>query len=227
MDSIGAHVTVGMISMNEEGAVARVIQKIQAVIPGAEIVIVDSSHDQTPVIASRLGARVIRQFPPQGYGVAMMTLLQASTREVVITLDCDDTYPTEIIPELAAFVLNNTYDLVDASRLKRKPSAMPWINYLANVFFASIASLLFWRKLTDLHSGMRAYRKSMIDALHFQAKGDALPVELLLKPMTHGYRVHVVFIDYVERIGNSKMRPLRSAFWTLKRMITVRLGVYL
>ncbi len=223
MDLIGTRVTVAMISMNEEQSVAIVIKKIQSVIPGAEILIVDSSNDQTPVIAFALGAKVIRQFPPRGYGVAMMTVLRESTREVVVTMDCDDTYPTEKIPELAALILDKDYDLVDGSRLKNKPRAMPWLNYFANVFFAGIASVFFLRKLTDLHSGMRAYRKSMIDELHFEAEGDALPVELLLKPILYGYNVHGVFIDYQERVGQSKMRPLKSAWWTLKRIINIRL----
>ena len=224
MDSIGTRVTVAMISMNEEGSVATVIRKIKRVIPGAEILIVDSSQDQTPVIATALGAKVIRQFPPRGYGSAMMAALRESSREVVITMDCDDTYPAERIPEIAALVLDQGYDLVDASRLKNKPKAMPWVNYFANVFFAWVATALFLQKFTDLHSGMRAYRKSMLDTLHFAAHGEALPVELLLKPIIYGYNVHVVFIDYQERIGQSKMRPLSSAWWTLKRLVKMRFG---
>ena len=224
MDSIGTRVTVAMITMNEESSVAIVIKKIQDVIPGAEILIVDSSHDQTPVIAAALGATVIRQFPPRGYGVAMMKVLQESARDVVVTMDCDDTYPAEKIPELAALVLDKGFDVVDASRLKHKPKAMPWLNYIANVSFAWVATVLFMRRLTDLHSGMRAYRKSMIDALHFQADGAALPVELLLKPLISGYKVHVEFIDYHERIGTSKMRPLSTSWWTIKRIINTRLG---
>lgn len=222
MRSIGSRVTVSMITMNEEAAVAAVIKDIQRIIPEAEILIVDSSKDNTPVIAAELGARVLRQFPPQGYGPAMERALRESTREVVVTLDCDNTYPAEQIPLLAKMVLEQGYDLVDASRLQKKPDAMPWLNYFANSFFAWIASLLFLRRLTDLHSGMRAYRKSMIDAMHFQAKGAALPVELLLKPMTHGYKVSTVFIDYRERVGVSTMQPLSSAWWTLKRIFNVR-----
>lgn len=218
-------VTVSMITMNEEGSVAAIIKDIQRIIPGAEILIVDSSKDATPIIAQELGAKVIRQFPPRGYGPAMERALREGTREVVVTLDCDDTYPVDKIPELAALILDQRYDLVDASRLKSKPQAMPWLNYFANVFFAGIASVLFFRKLTDLHSGMRAYRKSMIDALSFQANGAALPVELLLKPIILGYKVHSVFIDYHERIGASKMQPLSSAWWTLKRIIKVRFSI--
>ena len=223
LNTIGQRVTVSMITMNEEASVAIVIKNIQQALPEADILIVDSSHDKTPLIAEALGARVIRQFPPRGYGPAMERALRESTREVVITMDCDDTYPAEKIPEFAALILESGYDLIDGSRLKKKPKAMPWLNYCANVFFACIATLLFFRRLTDLHSGMRAYRKSMINELTFQAQGDALPVELLLKPILKGYKVHVQFIDYHERIGVSTMRPLRSAWWTIKRIINVRL----
>lgn len=209
--------------MNEEASVGIVIQQIQHILPHAEILIIDSSKDNTPAIAEQLGARVIRQFPPRGYGPAMECALREGTREVIVTLDCDNTYPVEKIPELATLVLEQGYDLVDASRLKSKPKAMPWLNYFANVFFALIASFLFFRKITDLHSGMRAYRKSMIDALKLQSQGAALPVELLLKPMTLGYKVTTVFIDYRDRIGESKMQPLNSAWWTLKRIVKVRL----
>ncbi len=59
--------SVVMITMNEEGAVALVIKQIRAVAPGAEILIVDSSKDQTAEIAGALGARVIKQFPPRGW----------------------------------------------------------------------------------------------------------------------------------------------------------------
>src|SRR3990167_3164419 len=85
LTTLGSRVTVGMVSMNEEEAVVTVIKAIKIAIPNAEILIVDSSLDQTPIIAARMGARVIRQYPPCGYGVAMMRVLRESTREVVVT----------------------------------------------------------------------------------------------------------------------------------------------
>jgi glycosyltransferase involved in cell wall biosynthesis len=221
-ESTWKDLTVAMITRNEEKAVGKVISDIQKIVPGAEILVVDSSSDATAQIAERLGSRVIRQFPPQGYGPAMDTALRSAAGKVVVTLDCDDTYPAECIPNLARLVLDDGYDLVDASRLKTKPEAMPWINYLANVGFAMFASLLFFRWLTDLHSGMRAYRKSMIDELKYEAKGAALPVELLLRPIKMGKRCKVVFIDYRQRVGISTMMPLQSAWWTLKRIFSVR-----
>ena len=69
---------------------------------------------------------------------------------------------------------------------------------------------------------MRAYRKSMIDQLTFHPDGPALPVELLLLPIRSGFKVKVVFIRYTTRIGDSTLRPLHSAWWTLKRILNVR-----
>ena len=158
-----AALTVAMITLNEEEAVGTVIREIRGVVPDAEILIVDSSHDQTAEIAESLGARVIKQLPPRGYGPAMDRALRAGTGEVVVTLDCDNTYPAEEIPRLARLVMDEGFDVVDGSRLKGKPGAMPWLNYLANAGFATIASVLFLRRLSDLHSGMRAYRKSLIE----------------------------------------------------------------
>jgi glycosyltransferase involved in cell wall biosynthesis len=218
----GEDISIVMITMDEEKAVGKVIGDIQAVLPGAEIVIVDSSRDATPEIAAALAATVIRQFPPQGYGRAMDLALRSYTRPVAVTMDCDDTYPVDFIEPMARMVLDEGYDLVDGSRLKRKPPAMPWINYLANWGFALIASALFARRLTDLHSGMRAYRRGLIADLGCDPIGPALPVDLILRTVRRGYKVKSIFIPYRERIGRSTMRPFQSACWTAKRIFGSR-----
>lgn len=222
MAGIGERITVAMITRNEEKAVAKVVGDIQRVLPEAEIVIVDSSSDRTAEVAAALGARVVKQFPPRGYGPAMDQALRSSAREVIVTLDCDDTYPVEFIEPIARMVLEEGYDLVDGSRLAGKPAAMPWINYFANWGFAMLASLVFFQRIRDLHSGMRAYRRSLIERLHYDMNGAALPVELLLRPVREGYKVKVITIPYRPRIGESTMRPLQSALWTLKRICRAR-----
>jgi len=217
-------ISVVMISMNEEKAVAQVIADIRAHAPDAEILLVDSSKDRTPEIAEQAGARVIRQFPPQGYGKAMELALRSGKGDVIITLDCDNTYPAREIPFLAKMVMEDGWDVVDASRLKSKPRAMPWTNYIGNKLFAVVATVLFKRHVTDLHSGMRAYRKSMIDALEFEPKGAALPVELLLLPIKLGYKVTTLFIEYFDRTGVSTMNPFDTCKWTAWRIWRVWAG---
>ena len=217
-----SNISVVMITMNEEKAVSTVIAGIKAADPSAEILIVDSSSDKTPDIAEHLGAKVIRQYPPQGYGPAMDLALRSAMNDVIITMDCDNTYPANEILRFAGLISNEGYDLVDGSRLKHKPAAMPLINYLANYGFALLSSVLFGCRLTDLHSGMRAYRKSMLHKLSYNSRGAALPVELLLRPIREGYKVKFLFIEYDFRIGVSTMQPLQSAWWTLRRILRVR-----
>ena len=60
-------------------------------------------------------------------------------------------------------MIDEGYDLVNATRLARRPKAMPFANYLANRIFAWTARLFHGIRTTDVHSGMRAYRKSMIE----------------------------------------------------------------
>ena len=213
-------ITVAMISMNEENAVHKVIEDIKTVIAGldAEILVVDSSKDRTPEIAAAAGARVVRQFPPQGYGRAMGRALSEGRGDVVITLDCDDTYPADRIPDLARMVLDGSTDLVNASRLESRPVTMPFSNYLANWLFAFVSWILLGVKTTDVHSGMRAYRRTMLEKVTFDPNGPALPVELLLKPALLGYRISEVFIPYNDRIGVTTLNKWESTIWTFRRI---------
>jgi glycosyltransferase involved in cell wall biosynthesis len=215
-----AMISVAMITMNEEKAVAAVIADIRAALHDREheIVIVDSSRDATPEIAEQLGARVIRQFPPRGYGNAMARVLQECYGEVTVTLDCDGTYPAVEIPRLADMVLSGDCDLVNASRLEKRPAAMPWANYVANWVFAVTGRILVGVKSTDLHSGMRAYSRQVIERVKVDPNGPALPVDLLLKPALMGFHIKEVFIPYNERIGQTTLRRWTSTLWTFRRI---------
>lgn len=214
------NLTVSMISMNEEKAVGKVIDSIQAVVPEAEVLLVDSSSDATPQIAESKGARVVRQFPPQGYGPAMERALRDAGGDVIVTLDCDDTYPVEMIPKLANLVIEDEYDIVNATRLARRPQTMPFLNYLANWTFAKTASVVYGVGTSDVHSGMRAYRASMIEALEFVTDASALPVELWLKPIALGFRAAEVPIEYSERMGDTTLDRFNSTVWTFKRIFS-------
>ncbi|PYL83444.1 MAG: glycosyltransferase/SAM-binding domain-containing protein, partial [Verrucomicrobia bacterium] len=186
---------------------------IRRVVPDAEIFLVDSSRDRTAEIAEQLGCRVFKQFPPKGYGPAMDRAVRDASGDVVVTLDCDDTYPVDTIPTLVAMIQDG-WDLVNTTRVANRPKAMPLANFVANRAFALSARLLHGIKTTDVHSGMRAYRKSMIDAVQWNANGPALPVDMLVVPYRMGYRVTEVPIEYRERIGETTLRRFKSTWWT-------------
>jgi glycosyltransferase involved in cell wall biosynthesis len=214
-------VTVSMITLNEERAVAKVVKDIRRVVPAAEIFLVDSSSDRTAEVAQQLGCRVLKQFPPKGYGPAMDRAVRDASGDVVVTLDCDDTYPVEAIPRLVAMI-DEGWDLVNTTRVAKRPQAMPFSNFVANRVFAIGARLLHGIKTTDVHSGMRAYRKSMIDALQWDANGPALPVDMLIVPYRMGFRVTEVPIEYRQRIGTTTLQRFKSTLWTFRRLWRAR-----
>ena len=223
MNTLDQEISIVMISMNEEKAIKSVISGIQKYTPNAEIVIIDSSSDKTAEIAKEfLNVKLIKQFPPIGYGPAMSLALRSATRKYIVTLDCDNTYPPEAILHMVEMMKNNSLDLVDGSRLRSKPKNMPWINYLGNIFFGLIASILFFRIFLDLHSGMRVYLKDSLEKFSWREKEPALPVELLLMMQKQNKNIGIYYIDYFERKGESKMSPLPTMYWTMYRILSVR-----
>jgi protein-L-isoaspartate O-methyltransferase len=219
--------TVGMLTMDEEESIERMMTEIKAAAPDAKILVIDSSmKDQTPVIAERMGARVIRQLPPRGHGPAMEVLMYEAAKQsdALIYLDCDFTYPPALIPNIRK-ILESGVDVVNASRTRKRPDAMPLPNYLANKSFALLAQVTAGAKVSDLHSGMRGYRSSVTRAFAFDGEGDAIPIDTLLWPAKCGYRVVEVPIDYQERVGFSKLRKVAGTVWTFIRLAkTIKVG---
>ncbi len=213
--------TVGMLTMDEEESVAAMIGEIRRVAPDAQILCVDSSmKDNTPQIAEKLGARVLRQVPPRGHGPAMELLMYeaAAQSDLLIYLDCDFTYPVDMIPVIRTMAEDERVDVVNCARTRRKPTAMPVPNFLANRGFAALAHAMHGIPTCDVHSGMRAYRSSVIRAFEFDGEGDALPIDTLLFPAKSGYRVVELPIAYNERVGASKLRKLAGTVWTFIRL---------
>ncbi len=206
-----------LLTLNEEAAIAKVVADIKRVLPEAEIVVVDSSIDKTAQLAEELGCIVVRQIPPKGYGWAMDAGFKKASGDYIITLDCDDTYPVEAMEELVKR-MNGGADLVSCSRLEKRPQAMKLTHFIANRIFAFAACLLCGAKTTDVHTGMRAYRRQMLEKLAFDPEGMALPVELQIAPQRMGFQCQEFFIEYRPRIGESKIVPLEGTIWTFRRI---------
>jgi glycosyltransferase involved in cell wall biosynthesis len=220
-------VAVVMGTYNEEAAVGRVLSDVDRVTDGrAATVCVDSSDDRTPEIAREHGARVIQQ-PPRGYGEAVREAVLAPDRPVVVTTDCDDTYPMERLPDFLD-AINDGADVVSGDRLTRGADAMPTLNRWGNHAFALLASALVGRRLHDVTTGMRAYRREVLQAATW-TENTGLSAELLMRPVARGYRVREVPIDYRERVGDTTLDPLSGgaaiAASILRVGVRERLGV--
>ncbi|WEL18655.1 Glycosyl transferase family 2 [Halorhabdus sp. SVX81] len=199
-------VSVVMGTYNEREAIGTVLADIERVTDGqAEVVCVDSSTDGTAEVAREHGARVIEQ-EPQGYGVAVQTAITTPDRPVVVTTDCDDTYPMDRLPDFLT-AINDGYDVVSGDRLTGGAETMPRFNRLGNHAFAWLASALIGERVHDTTTGMRAYRREVIDSIEW-TENTGLSAELLLRPVVRGYRVTEIPIDYRERVGETTLDPL-------------------
>jgi glycosyltransferase involved in cell wall biosynthesis len=213
--------SVVMGAYNEEAAIGRVLDDIERVTDDrAEVVVVDSSTDRTPEIARERGARVVEQ-EPQGYGVAVREALLSASRPVVVTTDCDDTYPMDALPRFLDLI-NEGYDVVSGDRLYHGAEAMPALNRLGNHAFALLASLLLGERVHDTTTGMRAYRREVIREIGW-TENTGLSAELLIRPLTRGYRVREEPIEYRERAGETTLDPLRGGLDIARSIVSVSL----
>jgi glycosyltransferase involved in cell wall biosynthesis len=211
--------SVVMGTYNEEAAVGTVLSDIDAVTDGrAEVVCVDGSEDRTPEIAREHGAQVVEQ-EPQGYGVAVREALLTASRPVVVTTDCDDTYPMEALPRFLELV-NEGYDVVSGDRLYHGAEAMPAFNRLGNHLFALLASALLGERLHDTTTGMRAYRRELLHQIEW-TENTGLSAELLMRPVAREYAVREEPISYAERAGETKLDPIQGGAEIAKSILKV------
>ena len=214
-------VAVVMGAYNEEAAIGSVLRDVDAATDGrAEVVVVDSSTDRTPEIAREHGATVVEQ-PPRGYGEAVREAVLTPDRPVVVTTDCDDTYPMDALPWFLEYV-NEGYDVVSGDRLYWGAEAMPRVNRLGNVAFALLASALTGRRLHDTTTGMRAYRRDLLHEIEW-TENTGLSAELLLRPLLRGYDVKEIPIEYGERAGETTLDPVSGGYAIAKSILSVSL----
>ena len=210
-------VSVVMGTRDEEKAIEKVIKDIKNVTNNqAEIIVVDGSKDRTPEIAEELGAKVIRQ-EPKGYGVAVRLALLSATRDIIMTTDCDGTYPMEDIPKFIKLI-EEGYDIVSGSRLAENVDTMPIFNRFGNWLFASITSILYGIRVTDVTTGMRAYRRNVIHDIDW-TENVGLSAELLFRPALRKYKIVEIPIDYRERLGETKLDPIIGGIGIFKSII--------
>lgn len=203
--------SVVMPSFDEEGAIGPMIESIRRHSRdyATEIVVVDSSSDRTPEIAASMGARVIRQ-RPQGHGIALRTALREARHDIIITTDCDNTYPMEYIPRLVSLVQNQGYDIISCNRLTRYlGNAMPFSNQLANRGFAFLVRLLYGIPVHDVTTGMFCMRRVVATSIEWETNY-AFPCEIIIRANQKGFRHTEIDIPYRIRIGDVTLHKWRS-----------------
>ena len=199
-------VSVIIPTHNEAQSIGRVLADLPANIV-TEVLVVDSnSSDGTSEIASKMGARVLRE-PRRGYGRACLTgLAAANSPDVVVFLDGDYSDRPCELPILLAPIIEGHADITLGSRLqgRRSAGALPWHQVFGNRLAASLIRLLYGVNITDL-GPFRAARADVLRRLDLQENTYGWAVEIILKGTLAGFRIVEVPVSCYPRIGKSKI----------------------
>ncbi len=145
-----------------------------------DIVLVDdNSPDDTIKVAENLGIKhIIKHQKNRGYGGNQKTCYAHALSlgaDVIIMLHPDYQYTPMLIPAMASIIAQDLYPVVLGSRILGKGAlkgGMPMHKYIANRFLTLFQNILIGEKLSEYHTGYRAFSKEVIMALHLEANSD-------------------------------------------------------
>ena len=213
-------------TLNEEEGIAKVICSIPEKIKRqSEVIVVDASTDNTPIIAERLGAKVIKE--RKGKGRQMRRGVKESTGEILIFLDGDGTDPPQYIPKLIKKL--ETANLVLGCRSMKNFKSD---DKMMRIFF-KLYSLYMWPifglinfKVSDPLAGFRAIRRKDWDKLDLKSDYFEIETEMDIKVIKKGFVIKEVAIPNLKRGGGLKNSKLISNPKMWLRIIKVALKYF-
>jgi len=203
----GARIALVIPALNEEQALARVLDELP---PGlfARVIVVDNgSRDSTPLVARARGAQVISE-PRRGYGRACLAGLAAldPATDIVVFMDADGSDVPAEAELLVAPLLRGEADLVIGSRVqgRAEPGSLGRLQRWGNRLATALIQLLYGFRYTDL-GPFRAVLHARLMALQCKDTNFGWTVEMQLKALRRGLRVQEIPVSYRRRIGQSKI----------------------
>jgi glycosyltransferase involved in cell wall biosynthesis len=213
----------------EEGAIDSVIDQVEKAMASTamtyEIVVVDDgSTDRTRgVLSQRKGITVVTHAENRGYGAALKSGIRKARGDVIVITDADGSYPNEEVPKLLA-ELDQSCEMVVGARTGDLVS-IPWFRRTAKGMLGALANYLSGRKIPDMNSGFRIFRKeAYLRFSNLISDGFSFTTTLTLAMLCNGYEVKFFPVNYYKRTGTSKIRPVRETLNFL--LLIVRVVTY-
>lgn len=203
-------ISVILPAKNEAEGLRRTLPGLAAVLPGAEVIVVDDgSTDDTAVVARSLGARVLSSPYSMGNGAAIKRGARAAAGDVLVFMDADGQHDPAHIPRLLER-LDQGYDMVVGARGGGGQASVG--RGLANGLYNRLASWMTGHRVLDLTSGFRAVRANRFrEFLHLLPNGFSYPTTSTMAFFRSAYPVAYVPIRVDRRVGlSSHIRPLRD-----------------
>jgi glycosyltransferase involved in cell wall biosynthesis len=164
-----------------------------------EIILVDDrSRDDTVAVARSLeGVRVYEHEVNKGYGGNQKTCYQlalASGADIVVMLHPDYQYTPKLLPAMASIIANGLHPCVLGSRILggyALRGGMPWWKYVANRFLTLAENMLLGAKLSEYHTGYRAFSREILETLNLTNNSDdfVFDNQMLAQILWHGFTI--------------------------------------
>jgi len=168
-----------MPAFNAERTLAQVFSEIPFNVVDEVILTDDFSQDNTLTLAKALGIKhVIRHDRNMGYGANQKTCYRKAKElgaDIVLMIHPDYQYTPKLIEAMASIIANEVYPVVLGSRILGKGAlkgGMPLYKYIANRGLTFIQNLLMSQKLSEYHSGLRAFSIDVLNDLEYEDNSD-------------------------------------------------------
>ena len=158
----------------------------------------DGSRDDTVAVARELGLRVIEHPENRGYGANQKTCYTAALQtdaDIVLMIHPDYQYDSRVIPHIVGPIELGICDVMLGSRIRTRREAldggMPVWKYAANRALTFLENLALGQNLGDFHSGLRAYRREVLETVPFLTNSDdfVFDTQFLVQCVYFGYRL--------------------------------------
>src|SRR5208282_2198440 len=193
----GRRVIVVLPAYNAGKTLERTIAEIPPGIVDECLVVDDASRDDTVAQARRLGLPCIVHSKNRGYGGNQKTCYAEALRrgaDVVIMLHPDYQYTPKLVGAMAWMVASEEFDIVLASRILGTGAlkgGMPRYKYFSNRVLTAIENILLGIKLSEYHTGYRAFSHQVLQTLPLEHNSDdfVFDNEMLAQAVAFGFRI--------------------------------------
>jgi glycosyltransferase involved in cell wall biosynthesis len=174
----GRRVAVVLPAYNAEKTLRQTCAEIPAGLVDDLILTDDASTDGTIAVAKELGLHVIVHDSNKGYGANQKSCYSAALErgaDIVVMLHPDYQYSPKLVPAMAAMIASGHYDAVFASRILGRGAidgGMPLYKYVFNRVLTLFQNILMGQKLSEYHTGYRAWHRSVLEKLPLLACSD-------------------------------------------------------
>ena len=223
MNSEKPFISVIIAALNEDEAIAQVINAVPKDLADEIVVVDNGSKDRTAEVAAAAGARVVKQ-PVPGYGRAFRTGLESVSPqcEIVVCLDGDGSDCPEMMDRLVMPIMEGKAEFVIGSRTRgnREAGSMNWHQVFAGYMIGAFLRILYGVRSTDM-GPFRAIRRDTLERLKLREETYGWPLEMQMRAARAHVRTIEVPVDYRRRAGgHSKIAgTLRGSVLAASRIL--------